>query len=130
MTDQLAVAQYAGEIVSGDVSGGPNTSHTIVVGALAALLDAVPPGATQADTSTPRSTGTCWQSKPKAQPPYTRRESVRSLPGPHRAPAGGRRQAARQPALPRRRLQPGFLPFLYGDDGALVLFTRGLLIAG
>lgn len=32
----------ASEIVSGDVSGGTNTSHTIVVGALSALLDAVP----------------------------------------------------------------------------------------
>jgi hypothetical protein len=49
MSEQLAVAPRAGEIVSGDVSGGPNTSHTVVVGALAALLDAVPPGATQAD---------------------------------------------------------------------------------
>jgi hypothetical protein len=32
----------AAEIVPGDVSGGTNTSHTIVIGALAALLDAVP----------------------------------------------------------------------------------------
>src|SRR4051794_17578462 len=30
------------EVVPGNVSGGTNTSHTIVVGALAALLDAVP----------------------------------------------------------------------------------------
>src|SRR4051794_19919747 len=49
MSDQLAVAARAGEILPGNVSGGPNTSHTIVVGALAALLDAVPAGATQAD---------------------------------------------------------------------------------
>ena len=32
----------AAEIVRGDVSGGTNTSHTIVFEALAALLDAVP----------------------------------------------------------------------------------------
>ncbi|CDZ92535.1 conserved hypothetical protein [Rhodococcus ruber] len=35
----------ASEIVPGDVSGGTNTSHTIVVEALTALLDAVPTGA-------------------------------------------------------------------------------------
>ncbi len=35
----------AGEIVPGDVSGGTNTSHTVVIAALAALLDAVPPDA-------------------------------------------------------------------------------------
>jgi hypothetical protein len=34
-------------IVSAELSGGPNTSHTIVVGALSALLDAVPPDAPQ-----------------------------------------------------------------------------------
>lgn len=33
---------HASEIVPGDVSGGTNTSHTIVVDALTALLDAVP----------------------------------------------------------------------------------------
>ncbi|MBJ7470363.1 MAG: hypothetical protein JHD16_03640 [Solirubrobacteraceae bacterium] len=33
------------EIVTGEVSGGTNTSHTIVVAALTALLDAVPPTA-------------------------------------------------------------------------------------
>lgn len=33
---------YSDEIVSGDISGGPNTSHTIVVKALTRLLDAVP----------------------------------------------------------------------------------------
>lgn len=47
MTDQAAVSPRAGEIVPGDVSGGASTSHTIVVGALAALLDAVPAGATE-----------------------------------------------------------------------------------
>jgi hypothetical protein len=36
---------HGSEIVPGDVSGGTNTSHTIVVAALAALLDAVPAGA-------------------------------------------------------------------------------------
>lgn len=41
-TDHSTVAYSAGEIVPGDVSGGTNTSHTIVVGALAALLNAVP----------------------------------------------------------------------------------------
>ncbi len=40
--DQPTFAHSAGEIVPGDVSGGTNTSHTIVVGALAALLDALP----------------------------------------------------------------------------------------
>jgi hypothetical protein len=39
---QLVVARGAGEIAPGDISGGPNTSHTIMVGALGALLDAVP----------------------------------------------------------------------------------------
>jgi len=43
--DQPAFAHSAGEIVPGDVSGGTNTSHTIVVGALAALLGAVPAAA-------------------------------------------------------------------------------------
>ena len=38
----------AAEIVPGVVSGGTNTSHTIIVGALAALLEAVPPAATAA----------------------------------------------------------------------------------
>jgi hypothetical protein len=41
-TDQSTLAHSAGEIVLGDVSGGTNTSHTIVVGALAALIDALP----------------------------------------------------------------------------------------
>jgi hypothetical protein len=48
-TDELAVAHSASEILPGDVSGGPNTSHTIALRALAALLDAVPAGATQAE---------------------------------------------------------------------------------
>lgn len=48
-TDQLAVGLHAGEIVPGDISGGANTSHTIVISALAALLDAVPYGATQVE---------------------------------------------------------------------------------
>lgn len=47
-TDQTAFAGFAGEIVPGDVSGGTNTSHTIVVGGLAALLDAVPAAAPSA----------------------------------------------------------------------------------
>lgn len=38
----------AKEIVAGDVGGGPNTSHTIVVAALTALLDAVPADASRA----------------------------------------------------------------------------------
>lgn len=44
-TDQSTFAHAAGEIVPGDVSGGTNTSHTIIVRALAALLDAVPAAA-------------------------------------------------------------------------------------
>ena len=36
-----------------------------------------------------------------------RRGSARPGTGPRRAPAGGPREAARQPPLPRRRLQPG-----------------------
>lgn len=42
--DQPTAADSEGEIVPGDVSGGTNTSHTIIVGALAALFDAVPVG--------------------------------------------------------------------------------------
>jgi hypothetical protein len=45
----FAIGPSAAEIVSGDVSGGTNTSHTIVISALAALLDAVPPSAPQDD---------------------------------------------------------------------------------
>src|SRR3954449_3307929 len=47
--EQPAVGSRAAEIAPGDVSGGPNTSHTIVIGALAALLDAVPATATQVE---------------------------------------------------------------------------------
>ena len=39
------------EIVDGSASGGTNTSHTIVLPALCALLDAVPPSASLADYS-------------------------------------------------------------------------------
>jgi len=39
----------AAEIVPGNVSGGTNTSHTIVVAALARLLDSTPPDAVPAD---------------------------------------------------------------------------------
>jgi hypothetical protein len=40
-----ATRHPAAEIVPGDISGGTNTSHTIVVGALGALLEAVPANA-------------------------------------------------------------------------------------
>lgn len=45
--DLIGRASVAGqaEIVPGTASGGTNTSHTIVIGALAGLLDAVPPEA-------------------------------------------------------------------------------------
>jgi hypothetical protein len=46
--DAAAEGVHAAEIVSGEVSGGTNTSHTIVIGALTSLLDAVPPDATAA----------------------------------------------------------------------------------
>ena len=39
---RASVSAGALEVVAGDVSGGTTTSHTIVVGALALLLDAVP----------------------------------------------------------------------------------------
>ncbi len=42
VVDAVSTGMHAAEIVPGDVSGGTNTSHTIVVGALTALLDAVP----------------------------------------------------------------------------------------
>lgn len=48
-TGQLAFGPRAAEIVSGGVSGGPNTSHTILVSSLAALLDAVPIGASRVE---------------------------------------------------------------------------------
>jgi hypothetical protein len=41
-SDHLVTDVRCAEIAPGDVSGGTNTSHTIVVGALVALLDAVP----------------------------------------------------------------------------------------
>jgi hypothetical protein len=41
-SEHLTLDPCSAEIVPGDVSGGPNTSHTIVAGALTALLDAVP----------------------------------------------------------------------------------------
>jgi hypothetical protein len=40
--EPLNLGTVAAEIVPGDVSGGTNTSHTIVIAALAALLGAVP----------------------------------------------------------------------------------------
>lgn len=46
--DSLMADPCVSEIVPGDVSGGTNTSHTIVVRSLAALLDAVPAGASSA----------------------------------------------------------------------------------
>lgn len=39
---QAVAMRGAAEVASGDVSGGPNTSHTVMVSALAALLTAVP----------------------------------------------------------------------------------------
>lgn len=42
VADAVSAGMREAEIVSGDVSGGTNTSHTIVVGALTALLDVVP----------------------------------------------------------------------------------------
>lgn len=45
----LAVERGTAEIVPGDVSGGANTSHTVMIGALAALLGTVPPGASSTD---------------------------------------------------------------------------------
>jgi hypothetical protein len=47
--EDAVVARGASEIVPGDVSGGPNTSHTISVAALRALLSAVPPGGQKGD---------------------------------------------------------------------------------
>jgi hypothetical protein len=42
VVDIPAVGTFAAEILPGDVSGGTNTSHTIVVGALTSVLEAVP----------------------------------------------------------------------------------------
>jgi hypothetical protein len=47
--DHLIIGPRSAEIVPGDVSGGTNTSHTIVISALAALLEALPAGATHAE---------------------------------------------------------------------------------
>jgi hypothetical protein len=47
--DEDVIRAGEGEIVDGDASGGPNTSHTIVVAALAALLEALPPYASRLD---------------------------------------------------------------------------------
>lgn len=48
VTDSIPLEAHAQEIVPGDVSGGTNTSHTIIVTALMAVLDAVPPNAAAA----------------------------------------------------------------------------------
>ena len=44
-SEQLIVDLRSAEIVPGDISGGTNTSHTIIVAALVALFDAVPANA-------------------------------------------------------------------------------------
>lgn len=49
VVDPVAARAHTAEIVPGDVSGGTNTSHTIVVSALAALLNAVPQNAPHAE---------------------------------------------------------------------------------
>lgn len=46
-SEQLTLDPRSSEIVAGDVSGGTNTSHTIIIGALTSLLDAVPVAARQ-----------------------------------------------------------------------------------
>jgi len=48
-TKHLIIGPRSAEIAPGDVSGGTNTSHTIVISALAALLDALPAGATNVE---------------------------------------------------------------------------------
>ena len=48
VVDVADLGSFAAEIVPGDVSGGTNTSHTIVVSSLGALLDAVPANAPHA----------------------------------------------------------------------------------
>jgi hypothetical protein len=45
----VELLQQAGEIVPGDVSGGPNTSHTVAIDALSTLLQAVPSTASEAE---------------------------------------------------------------------------------
>lgn len=47
VAEPLGATQHANEIPSGEVSGGTNTSHTIVVNALTLLLEAVPVDASQ-----------------------------------------------------------------------------------
>jgi len=47
--NQVIIGPRSAEIVPGDVSGGPHTSHTILISALAALLDVIPPGASQVE---------------------------------------------------------------------------------
>jgi hypothetical protein len=42
VVEALETSLHASEIMPGDVSGGTNTSHTIVAGSLGALLEAVP----------------------------------------------------------------------------------------
>ena len=46
--DESGFVDSRAEIVRGDISGGTNTSHTIVIGALSALLEVVPADAPQA----------------------------------------------------------------------------------
>jgi len=45
VVERTATGTFASEIVPGDISGGTNTSHTIVVASLAALIESVPPDA-------------------------------------------------------------------------------------
>jgi hypothetical protein len=45
MSDAVNLAAYVSEIVPGDRSGGTNTSHTIIIPALCAVLEAVPESA-------------------------------------------------------------------------------------
>ncbi len=47
--NQVITGSRSAEIVPGDVSGGAHTSHTVVIDALAALLDAIPPDASQVE---------------------------------------------------------------------------------
>jgi hypothetical protein len=45
----VTLLEQAAEIVPGDVSGGPNTSHTVAIESLSALLQAVSPAASEVD---------------------------------------------------------------------------------
>jgi hypothetical protein len=47
--NEVIIGPRSAEIVSGDVSGGAHTSHTTVISALAALLGAIPPEASQVE---------------------------------------------------------------------------------